>query len=212
MIIDDRVLEHVHGFHGYKKIPLKIRSIVEIGAGPFTQIQYLLTPSRSIQQVTLIEPNALNYMKLNNCAYRGGHLRGHPVKIIAESIEMIMKQRRQDRILSKPLEYYSVLISMNVVEHINDALEYFRAIYDLLEDGGLLIFHERWYDHPQHADCVLDNAEMLHPIRITRWIVDIFLDQFEPLDVSIQRTKRHKLSRCLERGIYFIGRKKSTCK
>jgi hypothetical protein len=212
MIIDDRLYEHVQGFNHYEVIPLTIQSIVEIGAGPFTQLQYLLAPFRSIQQITLIEPNALYYMKLNNCAYRGGHVRGHPVMIIAESIEVIMKQRRQERILSKPLQYYSVLISMNVVEHVSDALEYFRGLYDLLEDNGLLIFHERWYDHPQQADCVLDNAEMLHPIRITKWVIDTFLDQFQPLYVNLNRTQRQTKSRCLEQGIYFIGRKKSNCK
>ncbi|CAF4585149.1 unnamed protein product, partial [Rotaria magnacalcarata] len=74
MTIDDRLYEHVEGFHGYKVIPLKLNSIIEIGAGPFTQIQYLLTPFRLIKQITLIEPNALSYMQMNNCAYRGGHL------------------------------------------------------------------------------------------------------------------------------------------
>ena len=90
MTIDDRLYEHVEGFYGYKKVPLEIQSIVEIGAGPFTQLQYLLTPFRSIKQIAIIEPNALNYMKLNNCAYRGGHLRGHPISVIAQSIEVII--------------------------------------------------------------------------------------------------------------------------
>jgi hypothetical protein len=207
MSIEDRLYEHVEGFNGYKIIPLELQSIVEIGAGPFTQVQYLITPFRSIKRITLIEPNALDYMKLNNCAYRGGHLRGSPVSIIAKSIEMIMKNRRE----SKSSEYYSALISTNVVEHVNDALEYFRGLYDLLEDNGLLIFHERWYDYPQQGDCVLDTAENLHPIRITKWIIDKFLNQFQPLYVNLNRTKRQIYSPCFEQGIYFIGRKKSTC-
>ena len=211
MTIEDRLYEHVQGFHGYKIIPLKLRSIVEIGAGPFTQIQYLLTPFRSINKITLIEPNALDYMKLNNCAYRGGHLRGHPVSIIAESIETIIENRREHKKRSKPVESYSALISINVVEHVKDALEYFRSLYDLLEENGLLIFHERWYDVPQNGDCVLDNAEYLHPIRITKWVIDTFLDQFQPLYVNLNRTTRQTYSPCEEHGIYFIGRKISTC-
>lgn len=211
MSIEDRLYEHVQGFHGYKIIPLELRSIVEIGAGPFTQIQYLLTPFRSIKQITLIEPNALDYMKLNNCAYRGGHLRGHPVSIVSESIESIMKTRRQLMKQSKSLEYYSAVISINVVEHVRDALEYFRSLYDLLEDNGLLIFHERWYDSPQKADCVLENAEYLHPIRINKWVIDTFLEQFQPLYVYLNQTTRQIYSPCKEHGIYFIGRKISTC-
>jgi hypothetical protein len=211
MTIDDRLYEHAEGFHGYKMIPLEIRSIIEIGAGPFTQIQYLLTPFRSIKQITLIEPNALEYMKLNNCAYRGGHLHGHPVSIIAESIEKVMKKRRQNKIFLNSSEYYSALISINVVEHVSDALEYFRGLYDLLEDNGLLIFNERWYDYPQQGDCVLDNAEFLHPIRITKWVIDQFLDRFEPLYINFNRTKRQLRSPCFEHGIYFIGRKISKC-
>jgi len=211
MVIDDRLYEHVEGFYGYKIIPLEIPSIIEIGAGPFTQVQYLLTPFRSIKQIILIEPNALEYMKLNNCAYRGGHLRGHPISIIAESIEFIMKKRRQNKILSNSSEYYSALISINVVEHVNDALEYFRGLYDLLEDNGLLIFHERWYDYPQQGDCVLDDAENLHPTRITKWVIDQFLDQFQSLYINFNRTKRQRRSHSFEQGIYFIGRKKSNC-
>lgn len=210
-MIDDRLSEHVEGFYGYKIIPLKLNSIVEIGAGPFTQIQYLLTPFRSIKQITLIEPNALKYMQLNNCAYRSGHLRGHPVTVIPESIETIMKKRRQNDFSPYLSKYYSVLVSINVVEHVNDAFEYFRGLYDLLEDNGLLIFHERWYDYPEQADCVLQNAEDLHPIRITKWIIDQFLNQFETLYINFNRTQRQVHSVCFEQGVYFIGRKKSTC-
>ncbi|CAF5006737.1 unnamed protein product [Rotaria sp. Silwood1] len=208
MTIDDRLYEHVEGFHGYKIVPLKINSIIEIGAGPFTQIQYLLTPFRLIKQITIIEPNALDYMKLNNCAYRGGHLRGYPISIIAESIEILMKKRRQKELY---LKYYSALISINVVEHVNNALEYFRGLYDLLEDNGLIIFHERWFDYPQQGDCVLQDAEILHPIRITKWIIDKFLNQFDTLYINFNRTRRQLYSPCFERGVYFIGRKKSKC-
>ena len=211
MTIDDRLYEHIEGFNGYKIIPLEIQSIIEIGAGPFTQVQYLLTPLRSVKQITLVEPNALDYMKLNNCAYRGGHLRGHPVFIIAESIEVIMKKRREKKIRSNSTEYYSVLISINVVEHVSDALEYFRSLYDLLEDNGLIIFHERWYDYPQQGDCVLDTAENLHPIRITKWIIDRFLDQFETIHINFNKTSRQIRSKCFEQGVYFIGRKKTNC-
>ena len=209
--IEDRLYEHVEGFDSYANVPQLIESIVEIGAGPFTQVQYLLTSVRSIEQITLIEPNALEYMKLSNCAYRSGQLRGYPVTIIARSIEAVMKVRREsrNRTLAARSKQYSAVISMNVVEHVSDALEYFRGLYDLLEDDGLLIFHERWFDYPPQGDCVLGSAENLHPIRITRWIVDRFLQQFDTLFVNFNQTKRQKYSPCFEQGIYFIGRKKA---
>ena len=206
--IDDRLYEHVEGFHGYKVVPIELKSIIEIGAGPFTQLQYLISPFRPFERITLVEPNAIAYMQLSNCAYRGGHLRGRPVTIIAESIEALMKKRRENLTTT---EQYSAVMSMNVIEHVNDALEYFRGLYDLLEVNGLLIFHERWYDYPAQGDCVLDSAETLHPIRITQWILDRFLDQFEPIFVNYNRTKRQLLTPCFEQGIYFIGRKKGVC-
>lgn len=215
--VDDRLYEHVEGFHGYRDIPIEIKSIIEIGAGPFTQVQYLLTPFRSIEQVTLIEPNAVEYMKMNNCAYRGGRLRGYPLTIVPESIEVLMKKRRhlrqqpQHETSAITPEFYEAVISINVVEHVSDALEYFRGLYDLLASDGLIIFHERWYDNPPQGDCVLGSAENLHPIRITRWIIDQFLSQFESIYVSFNRTRRQAVSPCFEQGIYFIGRKRSTC-
>lgn len=211
MLIEDRLYEHAEGFQGYTAVPLKLNSIIEIGAGPFTQVQYLLTPFRLINRITLIEPNALYYMKLNNCAYRGGHLRGYPVLIQAESIEVLIQKRREQKSISNSSTYYSALISINVVEHVRDALEYFRALYDLLENDGLLIFHERWYDTPQQGDCILQSPGHLHPIRISKWMIDQFLNQFEVTFINYNRTRRQMYSPCVEKGIYFIGRKKSKC-
>jgi len=205
--IEDRLYEHVDGFSGYTVVPLELDSVIEIGAGPFTQIQYLLTPWRHIKRITLLEPNAKRYMKMNNCKYKGGHLNGQPITIISESIETLMNQRRK---LNKTQKlYYSVVVSTNVVEHVHNALDYFRGMFDLLDVNGLLIFHERWYHHPRDGDCVLDDAESLHPIRITKYIVDTFLEQFDPIFVNLNKTMRQQQAKCNENGLYFIGRKKN---
>jgi len=71
------------------------------------------------------------------------------------------------------------VISINVVECVSDALEYFPDLYNLLEDTGSLIFYDWRYDYQQQGDCVVSNAENLHPIRITNWVMDRFLDQNE---------------------------------
>lgn len=203
-LIDDRLFEHVEGFDRYKTVPFEIESIVEIGAGPFTQVQYLLNPTRSIKRISLVEPNALEYLKLNNCAYRGGHLRGFPVEIFPQPIEDFIRIDRE----RNSSERFDLLISINVVEHVENALEYFRALHFLIRDGGFIVFHERWFEVPREADCALGSPEFLHPIRITKWIVDEFTQLFEPIFVNFNKTKRQIFSPCLERGIYFIGKKK----
>ncbi|CAF0964520.1 unnamed protein product [Didymodactylos carnosus] len=204
-IVEDRLMEHAHAFYGYSIIPSQIESILEIGAGPFTQIQYLITPFRHINSITILEPNAISYMKLNNCKYKGGHLKGHSIEIISDSIESFMEKQRKLSTTNHKL--YSIVVAINVVEHVQDAIEYFHAIYNLIEINGLVIFHERWFDHPRDGDCVLEDAERLHPIRITKFVIDIFLNQFETLFINYNKTLRQQKSVCKEQGVYFIGRK-----
>jgi Methyltransferase domain len=73
-------------------------------------------------------------------------------------------------------EYFDTLISINVIEHTQDAFKYLTGLYLSLRKGGLLIFHDRYY----HDSAVL-NGDVYHPIRIKKIILDRFLLGFKTL-------------------------------
>jgi hypothetical protein len=73
-------------------------------------------------------------------------------------------------------EYFDTLISINVIEHTQDAFKYLTGLYLSLRKGGLLIFHDRYY----HDSAIL-NGDLYHPIRIKKIVLDRFLLGFKTL-------------------------------
>ena len=62
-----------------------------------------------------------------------------------------------------------------MIEHVQNAIEYFHSLHAALRPGGMLIFHDRFYPNPPAGDAILDE-NIYHPIRLT---VDVFLSDFD---------------------------------
>ena len=77
---------------------------------------------------------------------------------------------------SEKKELFDTLISINVIEHTQDAFKYLTGLYLSLRKGGLLIFHDRYYND----DAIL-NGDLYHPIRIKKIILDRFSMGFKTL-------------------------------
>ena len=69
---------------------------------------------------------------------------------------------------------YDTLISINVIEHVQDAFQYLTGLYVSLKPGGLLIFHDRYYSNLQITD-----GDIYHPVRIKQKVLDHFLSAFD---------------------------------
>lgn len=96
---------------------------------------------------------------------------------------------------------YDTVISINVIEHTQDAFKYLTGLYLALKDNGLLIFHERYY-----KDSDINKGDLYHPIRIKRIILDRFLMGF---DVLYNNCSANYEGRRGEEGYYVIARKLS---
>ena len=70
---------------------------------------------------------------------------------------------------------YDAIISINVIEHVQNVIAYFHSLHTALLSGGILIFHDRFYPNPPAGDAVL-GENIFHPIRLT---VDVFLSDFD---------------------------------
>ena len=83
---------------------------------------------------------------------------------------------------------------------MQDAFHYLTNLYTALRPGGLLIFHERYYE-----DHLVSKGDRYHPIRIKRVVLDHFLSGFDILFNNCSATYG---GRGEDKGYYVIGRKR----
>mmetsp|Transcript_19950 Transcript_19950/g.20062 ORF Transcript_19950/g.20062 Transcript_19950/m.20062 type:complete len:99 (+) Transcript_19950:1-297(+) len=97
------------------------------------------------------------------------------------------------------MKQYDTLISINVLEHVQDAFSYMTGLYLSLRKGGLLILHERYYN-----DRTVLDGDKYHPIRIKRVVLDFFLEGFE---IIFNNCSAHYEGRRGEKGYYVVATK-----
>lgn len=184
---------------------------MEVGCGPWTQLGFMLDKRSTwvVDNITLWEPSAADYQaSVPNCAYKDGKLRGRPVRVVSKGAEEI-----------NGVEEFDTIMLTNVLEHVQDVYAILSRIYTALRPGGILIFHDRWWDtydyttpvSPTNANGLRPLDHMLHPIRCSRRVFEHFLGRFEPWHKSINHeavTKYTKTFGWTFEGVYFIGMKK----
>lgn len=98
---------------------------------------------------------------------------------------------------------YDVVISINVVEHVQDAFQYLSGLYASLKKGGTLIMHERYYN----SDPEMLNGDRFHPVRIKQVVLDLLLAG-TLFDVVFNNCSAAYAQRPGERGYYVIATKR----
>lgn len=203
---DDRASEHIEGFRSYAALRgKKLGNMIEVGGGPWTQTRRLMEHANvSVDALTILEPNIFNYLKKEDCAYKDGYLRPRggmspvPVSLFPHGSEYLHS-----------FHAFDTLLVINVLEHVQNAYKHLTNIYNSIKPGGLLIFHERYFEKPGMPDGVVLGDNLLHPIRVTKVILDSFLSRFEPIMEHWDGTTGFKVRNMQEKGVYFIGTKKT---
>lgn len=211
---NDRWNEHFQGFANYRCLPASLGRVAEFGAGPWTQFRGLLMkrPDVRVESYTIIEPGADFYRKnVATCSYKTGKLakqttpnadtyHNFSVNIISELGESAAGG-----------DYlFDTVIVVNVIEHVQNAIDFIHGIHRSIRPGGLLIYHDRYYDTPESGDGVL-GRNVYHPIRLTQKFFDHFLSDFNILynNCDGQNTIQGWKSRNKgEQGYYVIAEKK----
>lgn len=98
---------------------------------------------------------------------------------------------------------YDTVISINVVEHVQDAFAYLTGLYSSIRKGGILIMHERYYNSDQE----ITNGDSFHPVRVKQRVFDMLLDESRFSIVFNNCTASYN-GRQGERGYYVIAVKK----
>eukprot|EP01041_Mallomonas_annulata_P003088 gene3088-6060_t len=170
---NDRAEEHWISFHKFVSLEhsRRLGSVIEVGAGPWTQLKGILyvRPDLIVTDFTVWEPGAKRYMEeVSSCSYKSGNkllkwkqeisndFHSFPVFIESEGGELLSYNNETTQ--KNQIKQYDTLISINVIEHVQDAFKYLTGLYLSIKRGGLLIFHDRYYNN----ETVLD-GDQYHP-------------------------------------------------
>jgi SAM-dependent methyltransferase len=210
---DDRAAEHAQGFRGYFAVPgPSLGRVAEFGAGPFTQLKALLAarPDLSVDALTVVEPSASAYAATPGlCAYCSGRLERHgdPSAFHAFSVRVVAEPGEARTLEADPRrQQFDTVVSVNVLEHVQSAYAYLESLFASLRPGGTLVWHERHWADPVEADATLGRS-VLHPIRVKREVLEIFLEQFDVLWRSDAPTDAGRRRAAGERGVYVVARR-----
>ena len=67
----DRNAHHAAHFGNYAALPESLGHVVELGCGPYTQLQTILRPSSRVVSITLVDPLAVHYQAhAKGCTYK----------------------------------------------------------------------------------------------------------------------------------------------
>ena len=158
---DARNYEFAFGFDAYYALPRELGSVIEFGAGPFTNARLILERHEA-DSLTLLDPLIADYITLDTCPYAGGVLCGVPVTVIASTIE------------DWEPEEFDTVIMINTLHHCQDAPLVLKRIEAAVNPGGLLVFYEPPRD--------IDPARIYdvgHPLSPRAAFIERFLGKFK---------------------------------
>ena len=208
----DRSPEHIEGFAGYSKLPEQLGDVIEVGSGPWTQTRSMLytRPKSVVTSFTAVDPSANYYIEnVPSCSYKTGRLAKYYVYKGFHDFPVHVYNIGGEALKTHPLTY-DTLVSMNVIEHVQDAFSFLESLHGLLKPGGILVWHERWWNTPLEGNSLLEGSMPVHPIRVTQFVLNIFLKQFDLLYCNLNQTTDMIQRKSREKGFYVIAVKKTT--
>jgi SAM-dependent methyltransferase len=158
----DRNEFHENHFGGYKQINFSITNddlrVIELGCGPFTNLRLILPQIyRRIKSIDLLDPLINDYIQHTvNCTYKTGNLGGLKANIISSPIENFEIPHK-----------YDLVVMINVIEHCFDVDVIIQKIADMIETGGIFIFHDKFLLKENVNEIHDRYYDSGHPLKLT---------------------------------------------
>ena len=204
-VTDDRNMDHAFMFDRYEMLSGKtFENAIELGCGPFTNIAVLAQLCK-IKRLTLLDPLIEDYLTHRNCKYRTGTLMANSgVEVpVDERVALPIEQ-------FQPKVQYDLVAMLNVIEHCYNVPLIFQKIWDMIRPGGLVLFHDRYFDHEQVASEAGRVYDAAHPLKVDRKLIDAFIARFEEVFFRLIATHGYAVHSGTGDQVYLVGRKPAT--
>jgi SAM-dependent methyltransferase len=182
-------------FENYRVLPARLENAIELGCGPYTNLRVIL-PGREARRVVCSDPLVKHYLTFEE-RWLGQAWRRGAVEVDDHAIEEC------------PFESatFELVVMINVLDHVRDAMECLRQAARITRPGGTLIVGQ---DLSNADDVARTGEDIGHPIRIDHDTLNAqLLPQFDP---KLHRILRREEGRNPDAhyGTYlFIGTKRS---
>ena len=191
--------------------------VIEFGAGGYTQTRNILerTHGVTLSSVTLVDPLIHFYKAIQSCSFETGQLlvRGRAVAGNTTLVESTVEAWGA----ANKGHLFDTVICMNVLVYAQDAFKFLATLHAALKPGGLLLFHDRLFDHPAVSSACKMSGFMTNVLQVRRPLLEHFLSLFDTstyynTNQTIDQAYRSKhwcgTDRDNERGYFVAGRKK----
>ncbi len=110
-----------------------------------------------------------------------------------------------------PGQRYDLVVMINVIEHCYDLRRILATILDLLPDGGIFVFSDKYFDHDDVASFVRTYYDAGHPLRVDRRVLSEFMQRnFERLYEKVVPVDERIAGETTVHydEFYFVGRRR----
>jgi SAM-dependent methyltransferase len=171
---DDRNIDHFTKFNQYSDLlnhRSRIHKVIELGCGPFTNLRTLHDLLHNLNEVHLVDPLINDYLHHPHCFYKNSNFYGYKTVLHNSPIEELDVEDKFD-----------LVIMNNVLEHCFDITIIFEKLSEMLNEGGLFIFHDTFY---KTSEDIIGLVETLydsgHPIKLSEEYMNNCLSRYKPL-------------------------------
>lgn len=175
-----RLDEFAEGYESWRYLEdTNLGDVIEFGAGGYTQLRNIMERVNvHVNRVVLVDPLTPHYMEVARCPYASGKLIVNGTAYETIISNSTVEGLDLSSVRSDPNQLFDTLIVMNVLVYAFDAFAFLEKIYSMIKPGGLLIFHDRWFDD----SVVSSTCKMVdfyrNTIQIKKPVLDHFLSHF----------------------------------
>ena len=196
-----RLIEFAEGYEQFRALNhTHLGHVIEFGCGGYTQTRNIMEHvDVRVDSVTLVDPMIKDYQKIARCSFGNGTLLGiMNTTLVPSTVESYGARfaggggssgRNSSgsgsgsgsgsvAVGGRVWPQYDTVIDMNVLVYAQDAFKFLETLHRSLKVGGLLVFHERWFEnHVKSSKCKVSGFEV-NVIQVGKTLLDHFLSHY----------------------------------
>jgi hypothetical protein len=174
----ERLDEFVSGFNNWTYLEgMHLGNVVEFGAGGYTQLRNIMeNVNIKVDSVVLVDPRINDYKTIPACTYGSGQFMVNGISYHTELSTSPVEVFDTDKPARRQ---FDTVICMNVLVYAQNAYKFLETLYKSVKPGGLLIFHDRWFDNvPKSSTCKMAGF-LVNILEVKKVVLDHFLSFFD---------------------------------